>query len=357
MSQDDPSSRLPSWLLLIASLLFTMLLAEGLLRLFPLPLPDRFFEPNQEFGWFHTPGRVGWHRTPELEVPIEINQLGLRDEDHGYAKPADTTRLLLVGDSFVEGLQVRHPATVDEQLEAMLNARSSHPVQVLNAGVSRFGTDNELLFLQQEGLRYQPDLVILFFFYNDLFDNLEEPYFELSDEGLSAVQPAPFNPLGPAERLRGWLWDHFRLYRLGAVVVSAITGGGGAPEREGELPFLVTDAAQRRYSLDLTVALIERMAQLCEEHEAAFLVVGVSERSATRSSDGSAASRINQSIGERLAEVGIHYLDLSAAFRQRYLQTGEELFWPGDAHWNAAGHRLAAVELLSTLEEGPDQLP
>ena len=161
--------------LVLVSVSVTLLVFELLLRLFPMPLPDRFFAPNQDFGWFHIPGREGWQATQEYRVRISINEQGLRDSEHAYAKPAGVYRILLLGDSFIEALQVPLQDTVGKRLEAVLNERSSgeQRYEVINGGVSRFGTDNELLFYQCEGNRYQPDLVVLMFYHNDVTDNVE----------------------------------------------------------------------------------------------------------------------------------------------------------------------------------------
>jgi lysophospholipase L1-like esterase len=344
--------RLPGCLLAAGGLLLALILVEIGLRTFRLPLPDRFFEPNPTFGWFHIPDREGWQRTLEYQVHVQINQHGLRDDDHPYQKPAGEIRLLLLGDSFIEGLQVPHPETVGEQLEAMLNSQGDHTYQVIDSGVSRFGTDNELLFFQSEGLRYQPDIVILFFFYNDLYDNMDDPYFRLTDSGPQPVEPPPYHPLGRAERFRGWLWDHLQAYRLASVVGAMVVQLWSRPSGDaGELPFLLTASADRQRSLELTTALIERIRDLAAAHQAEFLVVGVSEREATIGSGRDAAARINRDLGTQLAALDIPYLDLMPVFRQRYLEDHIERFWPGDAHWNAAGHRLAAVEVLHALDQ------
>ncbi|MBU1849701.1 MAG: hypothetical protein KKH40_03155, partial [Nanoarchaeota archaeon] len=47
--------------------------------------------------------------------------------------------------------------------------------EVINLGVSGYGTDQELILLQKEGLKYNPDVVILgFYLENDKPDNSKE---------------------------------------------------------------------------------------------------------------------------------------------------------------------------------------
>ncbi len=56
--------------------------------------------------------------------------------------------------------------------------------EVINAGCAGYGTDNELLFFQNEGYKYNPDITILCIFpWNDIRNNsnaLEQIFFERS---------------------------------------------------------------------------------------------------------------------------------------------------------------------------------
>lgn len=341
-------------ILLFGSVLLTLALVEGALRLFKLPLPDRFFTPNDDFGWFHVPGRTGWQRTPELAVPISINQEGLRDSEHSYEKTEGIYRILLLGDSFVEGLQVPLEQTIGKQLETRLSSSTTGPIyEVINAGVSRFGTDNEILFYDFLGRNYDPDMVILFFFYNDLYDNIEEPYFLLEGGAIRPIVPKPMNVLGLAGELRSWLWDHFHVYRLLTVIWNLmnylvelagprVSGGGG-------IPFLLEDPADQAAAMELTGALLEDFNGELASEGRNLLVVGIGEMSAIEGTDDnnpSPTEAINRRLGEVLDERGVEYIDLIPGFRSDYSVTGNGLFWPGDGHWNSAGHTLAAELIL-----------
>jgi hypothetical protein len=360
-AEPEHSPRIASRRLLTAvvSALVTLLLIEVGLRIFRLPLPDRFFAPNPDFGWFHIPGRQGWQRTPELAVPVSISSAGLRDSEHSYQKPEGTFRILLLGDSFVEGLQVPLEHTVGKQLEARLTSAPGARVEVINGGVSRFGTDNEILFYDFEGWKYDPDLVILFFFYNDLYDNLEAPYFRLEGHELEPVLPKPQNVLGPGGELRGWLWDHSQAYRLVVVVgnlLGYLIGRAGPGEGGGgDIPFLLKNRADEAAALELTGALLEDFNEQLTSDGRRLLVVGIGEMSAVERDDGRInhpTRDINRRLGETLAKRGVLYLDLIQGFRARYASSSVSLFWPGDGHWNELGHALAAELVLEALRVG-----
>jgi hypothetical protein len=96
-------------------------------------------------------------------ISVDINSQGLRGPETPYKKPASTIRILNVGDSVAMGWGVREDKTYGRQLEGMLNEKSSGDVQyeVINAAVPGWNLENELAYLQAEGLKYEPDLILL----------------------------------------------------------------------------------------------------------------------------------------------------------------------------------------------------
>src|SRR5690606_3914579 len=107
----------------------------------------------------------------EFRVPVRINSHGLRDRERSLEKPAGSRRVLVVGDSHVEALQVELEDAIGPQLEQRLRA-SLGTVEVVSAGVSGYGTAGELLLFRSLGWRFEPDLVVLAFYPgNDVKNN------------------------------------------------------------------------------------------------------------------------------------------------------------------------------------------
>src|SRR5438876_8922841 len=65
----------------------------------------RFQEYHPVYGFFHRPGVSGWVRTEEFTSFVKFNGRGLRGPDVAIPKPPDTFRVLVLGDSVVEGAQ------------------------------------------------------------------------------------------------------------------------------------------------------------------------------------------------------------------------------------------------------------
>ena len=122
------------------------------------------------------------HSSVDGSWTFVTNSRGFRDRrDFDYAKPAGTLRVLSLGDSHTQGYEVRQEATFSAVLERAL-ARGGLRAEVLNAGVSGYSTAEALAFLENEGHKFRPDVVVLGFYANDFEDNLKAGLFAL-DQG------------------------------------------------------------------------------------------------------------------------------------------------------------------------------
>jgi len=96
-------------------------------------------------------------------IPVDINSHGLRGSETTYEKPPATFRILNLGDSVAMGWGVHEENTYGRQLEALLNQQRTGDLryEVINAGVPGWNLENASAYLQAEGLRYDPDLILL----------------------------------------------------------------------------------------------------------------------------------------------------------------------------------------------------
>jgi len=97
------------------------------------------------------------------------NSAGFRDRERSVSKPAGVYRILLIGDSTLVGNGVRDSERLFASLlEVRLNGGSRAPVEVLNMGVGGYHTVQEVALLEERGLAYSPNLVMLGVTLNDL---------------------------------------------------------------------------------------------------------------------------------------------------------------------------------------------
>jgi len=99
---------------------------------------------------------------------IAINSDGFRGPEYSITKPANTFRIIMLGDSETFSIMLPQSDTLATQLENLLNQKSHFlHYEVLNFGVEGYGTLQELEQLKTKGLKYNPDLLILNYVLND----------------------------------------------------------------------------------------------------------------------------------------------------------------------------------------------
>ncbi len=172
----------------------------------------RMIRNDPELFWKLAPGtRISddaW-----LFFGVIANGQSLR-EDHEIPpkKPPGQTRILFLGDSCTFGYGVAHDAAFGEVVESLLNQASGKPVECINAGVPGYSLFQGFRYLVTEGLRYQPDLVVLTFGWNDsgMWDHLGDRDHHAI---LQAMQPPS---VLRGSRLCQLIWGHWNKPAAGA---------------------------------------------------------------------------------------------------------------------------------------------
>jgi hypothetical protein len=354
-------------------------LAEGALRVAGVS-PELMYVPNPWYGWSHQPGARFVRETEGATVRIEINDLGLRDRPFALDKPEGTYRILVLGDSFIEALQVPLTHTFAKQLEAQLapyGRKRGCTIEVMNGGVSAFGTDNSLLYYRHDGRRFEPDLVLLgFYLGNDIRNN----WFELENIDAGGARKPHFVPRGDGIELvdypftahaswsvplKVFLNRHVWTYAL-LREVSARQRRAGTDEVRGlPLDYQLYAAATPTVwhtAWQVTEALLAEFAREVRQDGAELfvLLIPAQEQVEPRRfwSTVQAAGRSDPAewnldapaarLGEILAVRGIAHLELLTDFRAAAAR-GEKLHLEIDAHWTAQGHQRAARRVAKAL--------
>jgi hypothetical protein len=150
--------------------------------------PRAFYEHDTLLGWRNIPN-TDTIRTIRGEgdnkVRYQINSRGIRGPEYSYEKAGNEFRILLLGDSYSEGYVVEFERLFSEVMKSKLNDNGEDIYfQTINSGTSGWSTDQELIFFQNEGIKYKPDLTILLFFQNDLSYNNQPKDFGMSYKPL-----------------------------------------------------------------------------------------------------------------------------------------------------------------------------
>lgn len=128
-----------------------------------------------------------------MEDNSRINAHGFKDSPFTQTKPVNTTRIIMLGDSITQGIDVEYGKTFSDLLEKSLNDeqkmnQSEQQFEVMNFGVCGYNMEAELETLEKKALVFDPDIVILNYYNNDA-----DPipgycmFFLAPDESLSTI--------------------------------------------------------------------------------------------------------------------------------------------------------------------------
>ena len=188
-------------LALLVSLLLALGVLEGGLRLIGMGPPETINQPDETLGWSKRTSSSVRRKTAEYDVDLVTNEQGLRDDPMPSPAKADGVfRVVCLGDSFTLGYTVAREDLFVDLLERKWLAEG-RKVEVVNAGTEGYSTDQEVAWLLENGEAYQPDLVLLLTYDNDLYWNGQTDYFgkpkprfdaagELDHQGPFAAPPA-----------------------------------------------------------------------------------------------------------------------------------------------------------------------
>ncbi len=364
-----------------------------------LPLPAMVFRLDEELLFVPLPNA---RRVLPLAqgsggawITTELDAQGFRGR--GIAAPKRAPRVLVLGDSLVMAETTRLEETYCVRLEQHLRAETGLEVEVVNAGVSGYGPDQECLRLESLLLPLQPDLVVLVLCaHNDFGDLVRDKLFRLgASEQLvrnhPRLDPALFERMRAAQQLAG---------RPALLRAFGRLGFGRAAQPSGPQNASASDyidwylkCAQQEYSefveqrddvvralfddyYDADVAIrpdepsarfkqrlmqrvLERVRNDCAARGVKLLVVVVPTSVDLCPGFGIhvdparypswSPTRISDACATILAGLEIPFLDLTSAFRA----AGAETLYMGrgDFHWNAAGEELGAQRSAACVRE------
>ena len=161
--------------------LIPLILVEVGMRILAEPKPEKLYEDvnqrpvtfSDDLGMVFAPRQKTTRSNGyDYHVTQFTNNFGFLDKDRKLEKEEGTFRILVLGDSYVEAVQVGVPQKFHSLLEGFLN-NSTPPkkVECIALGFSGMGTSNQLLFYENLGRKFKADLVVYLFIANDFWNN------------------------------------------------------------------------------------------------------------------------------------------------------------------------------------------
>jgi lysophospholipase L1-like esterase len=282
-----------------------------------------------------THSEVLYELKPNLEtyfklVPFETNAQGLRDREYTIAKPGQTFRAVVLGDSFTMPAGVRAEESYHAVLEDRLNQESSHrSYEFINFGASGYGPRQYLGVLKHRALDYDPDLILIGFCFNN--DHRIPQEHELTHPYRVKKTTRPFfsYPFA-ARRLLTELLD----------ATSSLRGDLSRIERQSQavkIPF---------YSEEETAYMSSLFSQISAtgvEHDTPIVVVFLSHQSTEKWSQAA------KELAKIVEGHGLYFLDTSPAFENTQLK--DHRIYATDNHPNGRANKLFADTIYDYLHK------
>jgi hypothetical protein len=334
----------------------------------------RLFYPQALGVWYKTkddltilrPNFKGVAKGIETVQEIQTNSIGMRDREHEVEADKGVLRVMVLGDSHMEALQMKFEHSFPRLLEDKLRALLSREVEVINVAVSGWGTDEQVTYFSRYGKKFKPNLVLLAVtLHNDISDNLEQNFHVFVDGKLASksVQITP-DVEYKIWQLKAFLGAQFHAYQLLRVWWHAkgLTEGGQqlnshvaglvrkeSPEQINKgwqmtrqlLVKLKGEAAQ--IDAQLAMFLIPLSMQLDEEKLRGFLSDNHLSSSAVD------IERPQRLMKEFMDDAHIEVIDLLPCFREWEMTHRKALFLKYDGHWTEDGHDLASSVVSQAL--------
>jgi hypothetical protein len=328
----------------VISLVIVALFAEVTLRLFgPRPVEDeknRYCRFDHELGWVPLENVTYAGKG----VLVHQNQFGLRAPDDIQLKnTSGRRRVLVLGDSYVWGFG----ATQEELFTTRQVYRTDD--ELINAGVSGYGTDQEYLFYLREGQKFEVDEVVLAFtLLNDVANNLHskqysylKPYFTLNAGQLVLHNDHVRNSI--LTRFGRTLRRKCRVYDLSNDGVHALIN---TFQRKHPLEADVVVSEADRKGIELTLVILKKLKEAVEARHAKLIVVFIPyEPRVEQHLPGN--HPFAPLLAEGLTKLGISYREPYPEFLKSAI-AGVDPFKLGDTHFNAAGHALFAKFVIDS---------
>jgi hypothetical protein len=341
-----------------------------------------FWKYHPVIGWSQVPNKSYHYWLDGKEIHVAFNSRGFHDVEHPLEKPSGTKRIVVVGDSFSEALQVNLDETFFRRLVEKLNQGGKSAWESINLGVGDFGTAQEWVALTQIGLGYSPDVVICQIFpLNDICNNTLElrdmcksvndryrPYFVLSDGELHLTSAQP---------IRNFLRRCFVSYGVAEHRILKTKGQSQEADLErfyeqrtqemglaplGPLLYTyVSDQDQPEViakGWKITEKILEKMALLCREKNTRFIPVVVPFEACVSpkswrafASDYSSRKMLRDYPEKRLGRLFDRLEVPGVLLKEPFEQNSDRVLPYIGGHFNAEGHRVAADALYSKMVE------
>ena len=341
-------------LLLFLSVFILILVMECVFRIF-YPQPIGISTTDNFHLKMHPPNQSTIYQTSEFRTSLKFNSWGLRDKEYSLQKSKNMFRILILGDSYTEALQVNLSNIYTELLEEKLNKISNISFEVINSGVSGFGTADELKYLETKGLNLNPDMIILqFTLGNDVIDNVYDNnfYYIKNSNILNKTYKKKY-----AHKIEDFFgsYSHFAQF-LRLSLRKKFSSSKEEWERKSieyhEVIYKKKSEEDLQKEWNETRLYLKKINNICNDKKIRFAIIFVPLNLHITSEEYDANNAYpNNVLLDFGKEEKIKMLDLTPTFRAESKGNLSLVRWVIDSHWRPKPHQWAADAIYNFLIE------
>lgn len=316
------------------------------------PHSDGLVTPHPTRDYAYTPGLERDVSLGGRTIRIRFNELGLREPPIALADSSER-RILALGDSYTTGFGVEAEEAWPKRLQAELRARGvgGPAVRVINAGISGYSVRQMRMLGEELVPILHPEAVVIGVYLLGL-DRVANPFVYFNGgiarrNALPQLAPAKGGALvagfrRPAlRRIELWLDQH--LWFAADLVLFARS----LVDRPSTPPTQMTNERAQRLAAPSIDDLQRLSTVLSAAHVPLVVLLVVEQADGGRfAATADAFAAVLEGVARR--DSGFKVVNPLPALR--LAAQGKPIFrLPGDAHWNAAAHGIAALELTPMI--------
>lgn len=328
--------------------------------------PKWMYQKDDLLGFRMTPNFKGEIIKPEFKTRIRTNSQGLRDIEYGK-KVEGEYRILGIGASYTwGGYGIELEDTFLKVLEKKLNEGGNKSFSVINAGVPGYNTKQKYLYLNENGFKYEPDMVLLSISLKDFEDNSIDIEDIVIKEGVKVSNKAETRTV---YKIRSFLLLNFWSYRLIERKIANMFGNFVQRWVNKELQdkgvvvglFLKNTPPNTEEAVELTYGFLDEINDFVKEKNITLVLLLIAEK-----------YQVDENLKLRFVEsnnFNLNYLDFEKPQRivkdwaekndvlvidmlpeLRAKNNDNDFYWSLNPHFNKEGHVEVANMIFNKLK-------
>jgi len=327
---------------------FSIILVELFLRLTEVSLPSSVYD-DARFGRSHKANASIFKISSEGFCMNKVNEFGYLGTPYNQKRTPNSIRIALIGDSYIEGLQLFEKHHFRKKLEDQLSSITNKKVEVLNFGIGGIDFRGMYLLFREKISTFKPDYCLYFIKKNDLVqkDNLPVPEFYLDNDSLKLNYEFMNSEESKMRKKFAFIrnyafgnllkecYEYYHIGRTGDILFEKLNPFKSAPKKQNMKKSVSKD---KDTSYKINSAILKQLGSLGNPHTAKSIIV--------------ISSELPEYYNELIIDYNLEVIKLNEEL-SKYGKEGRDLkYWKASkkyGHWNHNGHEVVANFLSTSL--------